>query len=181
MVMNLCISSYIRMPFLIYDFAPDPIWISLKRKILFSFLSVYSFELRLSCSLPSCKGFLQWAQTSSNRPGGWTIPSSGPRNTFKTTTSGPCNTSPATNGSCRNIWKTTRPPFSRATAPAYPPHHPDPPAAFGACARWSKSLAVECFPVPAPPRSCIRGRARADPLFGARQAGSGICNTYRYL
>ncbi len=37
----LCISSYIRKPFLIYDFAPDPIWISLyMMKILFSFLSV---------------------------------------------------------------------------------------------------------------------------------------------
>ncbi len=35
------ISSYIRKPFLIYDFAHDPIWISLyMRKILFSFLSV---------------------------------------------------------------------------------------------------------------------------------------------
>ncbi len=38
---NLPISSYIRNPFLIYDFAPDPIWFSLyMRKILFSFLSV---------------------------------------------------------------------------------------------------------------------------------------------
>ncbi len=37
----LCICSYIRKPFLIYDFAPEPIWISLYiRKILFSFLSV---------------------------------------------------------------------------------------------------------------------------------------------
>ncbi len=42
MVKYLCISSYIRKPFLIYDFAPDPIWISIyMRKILFSFLSVY--------------------------------------------------------------------------------------------------------------------------------------------
>ncbi len=41
MVKYLRISSYIRKPFLIYDFAPDPIWISLyMRKILFSFLSV---------------------------------------------------------------------------------------------------------------------------------------------
>ncbi len=33
--------QYIRKPFLIYDFAPDPIWISLHmRKILFPFLSV---------------------------------------------------------------------------------------------------------------------------------------------
>ncbi len=40
---NLRISSYIRKPFLIYDFAPAPIWISLyMRKVLFSFLSVYS-------------------------------------------------------------------------------------------------------------------------------------------
>jgi hypothetical protein len=38
---NLRISSFIRKPFLIYDFAPNPIWISLYlRKILFSFLSV---------------------------------------------------------------------------------------------------------------------------------------------
>jgi hypothetical protein len=36
------ISSYIRKPFLIYDFATPPLWISLyMRKILFSFLSVY--------------------------------------------------------------------------------------------------------------------------------------------
>ncbi len=35
------ISSYIRKPFLIYDFSTDPIWISLNmRKISFSFLSV---------------------------------------------------------------------------------------------------------------------------------------------
>jgi hypothetical protein len=35
---NLRISSYIRRPFLINDFAPDPIWISLyMRKILFNF------------------------------------------------------------------------------------------------------------------------------------------------
>ncbi len=38
---NLRISSYIRKSFLIYDFAHNPIWISLyMRKILFSFLSV---------------------------------------------------------------------------------------------------------------------------------------------
>jgi hypothetical protein len=37
------ISSYIRKPFLIYDFASAPLWISLyMRKILFYFLSVYS-------------------------------------------------------------------------------------------------------------------------------------------
>jgi hypothetical protein len=35
------IYSYIRKPFLIYDFATDPLWISLyMSKILFSFLSV---------------------------------------------------------------------------------------------------------------------------------------------
>ncbi len=35
------ISSYIRKPFLIYDFATAPLWISLyMRKILFYFLSV---------------------------------------------------------------------------------------------------------------------------------------------
>ncbi len=34
-------SSYITKPFLIYDFAPNPVWISLHmRKILFYFLSV---------------------------------------------------------------------------------------------------------------------------------------------
>ncbi len=47
MVKYLCISSYIRKPFLIYDFAPDPIWISLyMRKILFSFfISVQGMSL----------------------------------------------------------------------------------------------------------------------------------------
>ncbi len=45
MVKYLRISLYIRKPFLIYDFAPDPIWISLyMRKSLFSFLSVYGFR-----------------------------------------------------------------------------------------------------------------------------------------
>ncbi len=40
----LCISSYIRKPFLIYDFATAPLWISLyMRKILLSFLSVHSY------------------------------------------------------------------------------------------------------------------------------------------
>ncbi len=39
-----CISSYIRKPFLIYDFATAPLWISLyMRKIFFSFLSVWYF------------------------------------------------------------------------------------------------------------------------------------------
>ncbi len=42
MITFLCIFSYIRKPLLMYDFAPDPIWISLRmRKILFTFLSVY--------------------------------------------------------------------------------------------------------------------------------------------
>ncbi len=42
MIKYLRISSYVRKPFLIYDFATAPIWISLYlRKILFSFLSVY--------------------------------------------------------------------------------------------------------------------------------------------
>ncbi len=41
MVKYLRISSRVRKPFLIYDFAPDPIWISLyMRKILFFFISV---------------------------------------------------------------------------------------------------------------------------------------------
>ncbi len=40
----LCISSYIRKPFLIYDFAPDVFWISFyMRKISFSFLSVCTY------------------------------------------------------------------------------------------------------------------------------------------
>ncbi len=46
MVKYLRISSYIRKPFLIYDFAPDPIWTSLyMRKIFFSFLSVWDYTL----------------------------------------------------------------------------------------------------------------------------------------
>ncbi len=60
---------YIRKPFLIYDFAPDSIWISLyKRKILFSFLSVYS-----SLSPPSivflCHCMRRWSS--------WCSPSRG--------------------------------------------------------------------------------------------------------
>ncbi len=44
MVKYLHISSYIRKPCLIYDFATNPIWISLHlRKISFSFLSVNPF------------------------------------------------------------------------------------------------------------------------------------------
>ena len=43
MTKYLRISSYIRKPFLIYDFATAPSWISLyMRKILFYFLSVYT-------------------------------------------------------------------------------------------------------------------------------------------
>ncbi len=42
MTKYLRIYSYIRKPFLIYDFATTPFWISLyTRKIVFSFLSVY--------------------------------------------------------------------------------------------------------------------------------------------
>ncbi len=58
MVTNLRISSYIRKPFLIHDFALDPIWISLYMRQLFflfyqcsakfSFLSVYSTILIIS-------------------------------------------------------------------------------------------------------------------------------------
>ncbi len=45
MTKYLCISSYIRKPLLIYDFAPNPIWISLyMRKIFFYFLSVWYSE-----------------------------------------------------------------------------------------------------------------------------------------
>jgi hypothetical protein len=50
MVKYLRIFSYIRKPFLIYDFATDPIWISLyMRKISFSFLSVTN-SLFCECS-----------------------------------------------------------------------------------------------------------------------------------
>jgi hypothetical protein len=42
MVKYLRISSYIRTPFLVYDFATAPLWISFyMRKIWFSFLSVH--------------------------------------------------------------------------------------------------------------------------------------------
>jgi hypothetical protein len=51
-VKYLRISSYIRKPFLICDFAPDPIWISLHmRKILFYFLSVQSTVLKITSFL----------------------------------------------------------------------------------------------------------------------------------
>jgi hypothetical protein len=50
MVKYLRISSYIRKPFLLYDFAPVPIQISLyMRKILFSFLSVRGLLIFASC------------------------------------------------------------------------------------------------------------------------------------
>ncbi len=52
---SLCISSYIRKPFLKYDFAPDPIWISLymRENFDFFFISVLSLSFflpgRLGC------------------------------------------------------------------------------------------------------------------------------------
>ncbi len=59
MTKYLRISSYIRKPYLIYDFATAPVWISLcKRKILFYFLSVYSGELQTSeLQMSVCCGF----------------------------------------------------------------------------------------------------------------------------
>jgi hypothetical protein len=49
----LSISSYIRKPFLIYDFAPVPIWISLYMlKNLFYFLSVYTVHGRYNNPMP---------------------------------------------------------------------------------------------------------------------------------
>ncbi len=56
-----CISSYIRKPFLIYDFATAPLWISLyMRKILFSFLSMHThLPGRLTC--PLCHGRWQFS------------------------------------------------------------------------------------------------------------------------
>ncbi len=45
------ISSYIRKPFLIYEFATAPLWISLYiRKVWFSFLSVYACTKTVHCS-----------------------------------------------------------------------------------------------------------------------------------
>ncbi len=59
MTKYLCISSYIRKPFLIYDFAPDPIWISLniRNSFFYFFFSVgiISFadgNQTLFCTLP---------------------------------------------------------------------------------------------------------------------------------
>ena len=52
MAKYLCISSYIKKPFILYDFPTAPFWISLyMREILFYFLSVYypfnlTFDLR---------------------------------------------------------------------------------------------------------------------------------------
>jgi hypothetical protein len=58
MVKYLRISSYIRKPFHLYDFAPDPIWISsFIRKILFSFLSVW---LKAHYCTDSSKRSFQW-------------------------------------------------------------------------------------------------------------------------
>ncbi len=53
LVKNLRISSYIGKPFLKYDFAPDPIWISLYKWGKFSVLSVFESFLYLSISHPS--------------------------------------------------------------------------------------------------------------------------------
>ena len=48
MTKYLRISSYIRKPFLIHDFAPDPFWISLyMMKIIFSFLTVRTDPLKV--------------------------------------------------------------------------------------------------------------------------------------
>ncbi len=59
MVKYLRISTYIRKPFLIYDFAPDPIRISSHmRAILFSFLSVFTV-LRSSPPIDSQVSFLE--------------------------------------------------------------------------------------------------------------------------
>ncbi len=56
-VKYLRISSYIRRPFLIYDFATDPIWISLyKKKISFSFISVIkTFSHYDSCQVEALR------------------------------------------------------------------------------------------------------------------------------
>ncbi len=46
MTKYLCISSYItiKKPFVLYDFATDPLWIPYTRKIFFSFLTVYKVK-----------------------------------------------------------------------------------------------------------------------------------------
>jgi hypothetical protein len=55
MVKYFRISSYMREPFLIYDFATDPIWISLyMRKISFSFFT----------SAPLCNDVVRWRSSS---------------------------------------------------------------------------------------------------------------------
>ncbi len=67
MVKYLRISSYIRKPFLLFDFATAPIWISLyRRKILFAFLSVWvqihSFcDIIFICWMIRSMG--QWSRT----------------------------------------------------------------------------------------------------------------------
>ncbi len=61
MVKYFCLSSYIRKPFLIYDFAPDPIWISLYciwGKFYFLFIRVDLIGR-------------MWVQTSSRPPRTW--------------------------------------------------------------------------------------------------------------
>ncbi len=72
-------SSYIRKPFLIYDFATAPIWISLyMRKIFFSFLSVricptYGRFLPTPIVFPSTghqlRSLFLWGESSSFFPG----------------------------------------------------------------------------------------------------------------
>ncbi len=53
------ISSYVRKPFLIYDFATAPLWISLyMRKIRFSFLSVHLQILENSEKWVSCPSLI---------------------------------------------------------------------------------------------------------------------------
>ncbi len=58
---SLCISLYIRKPFLRYEFAPDPIWISLyMRKILFSYLSVHPIHCENWSVTGSLKDTSNW-------------------------------------------------------------------------------------------------------------------------
>ncbi len=72
MVKYFCISSYIRTPFLIYDFATAPFWISLyMRKISFSFLSVYcpcDPILTYLWRWTSCRGWFEAVGTSYSSP-----------------------------------------------------------------------------------------------------------------
>ncbi len=66
----LSISSYIRNPFLIYDFATTPLWISLyMRKIWFTFLSVYShlhLVMRESMSMRAVSIWWGWWKRGSS-------------------------------------------------------------------------------------------------------------------